>query len=267
MAKQKKAMERNRQAKAMRQRARARDRRRVQPSERPPDDLQMFRDDLIPDDVPASVWNRLQITHDLDGRTPTQALAEFLDLFVDIERLGKGDRETRTHMEWGLFFWRVALMEPQERVEILGKAAAELPAPPEGEISFEEFARSIVAAHEEMFPRLHEHIARIRAARGVSGVKGARETPHDGEPEDEDESEPTWRSRRRRCSSERSRRMPACWSSRRPETTRGAGRRWTWRCSSGTWAARRSTSAPPYWPSDGSHCRPRSAPNSTRRRG
>lgn len=178
MAKDKKALERKRQAKAMRQKTRARERRRVQSSERPPDDYELFRDDLLPDDVPASIWNRLQILQDLDGRTPTQALAEFFDLFVDVERLCEGDPEARSQMEWGLFLWRLALVEPEERAEIIRKSGEELPAPPEGQPTFEEFATAMVEAHEEMFPRLHEHIARVRAAaRREAGEEGGGPSP------------------------------------------------------------------------------------------
>jgi hypothetical protein len=161
MAKDKKSHERSRQAKIMRQRARAKERQRASAVKEPMDEFEMFRADLIPPDLDAAEWTRSRILHDLSGLRPAQALPQFMATFVDPSAVEENE-EGRSQIEWGLFLWQLALLEPGEREESIQKASRSVASEPEQQEQFRQFATDVVRTHEEMFPRLHAHVARLR---------------------------------------------------------------------------------------------------------
>src|SRR5262245_42002887 len=121
----------------------------------------MFRADLIPPDLDPAEWTRSRILHGLSGLRPGQALPQFIATFVDPETVEE-DEEGRSQIEWGLFLWQVALLEPGEREETIRKSSESVAQEPERQEQFRAFATEVVRTHEEMFPRLHEHVARLR---------------------------------------------------------------------------------------------------------
>lgn len=161
MAKNKKSHEQNRQAKIMRQRARARERQRSTSAKEAVDEFRMFRTDLLPPDVDAAEWTRTRILEDLNGLRPGQALPRFIATFVDPSTVEE-DEEGMSQIEWALFLWQLALLEPREREEAIRKSAESVAEGPERQEQFRDFATEVVRTHEAMFPRLHAHVARAR---------------------------------------------------------------------------------------------------------
>jgi hypothetical protein len=163
MAKNKKSHERSRQAKIMRQRARARERQRSAAPVEAMDEFQMFRADLLPPDVDPAEWTRTRILEDLSGLRPRQALPQFLSTFVDPAAVEEDDEsEAKRQIEWGLFLWQLALLDPGEREETIQKVSESTVPESERRAEFREFVRDVIRTHEEMFPRLHAHVARAR---------------------------------------------------------------------------------------------------------
>jgi hypothetical protein len=161
MAKNKKSHEQSRQAKIMRQRARARERQRATATKEAVDEFRMFRTDLLPPDVDAAEWTRTRILEDLNGLRPGQALPRFIATFVDPSTVEE-DEEGMSQIEWALFLWQLALLEPGEREEAIRKSAESVAEGPERQEQFRDFATEVVGAHEAMFPRLHARVARAR---------------------------------------------------------------------------------------------------------
>jgi hypothetical protein len=161
MAKSKKSHEQSRQAKIMRQRARARERQRATVTKEAVDEFQMFRTDLLPPDVDAAEWTRTRILEDLNGLRPSQALPQFIATFTDPSTLEE-DEEGMSQIEWSLFLWQLALLEPGEREEAIRKSATSVAEGAERQEQFRDFATEVVRTHEEMFPRLHARVARAR---------------------------------------------------------------------------------------------------------
>jgi hypothetical protein len=162
MAKNKKSHERNRQAKIMRQRARARQRQRSTATDEALDEFQMFRADLLPPDVDPAEWTRTRILDALSGLRPGQALPQFLGTFIDPAAAEEDEEESMSQIEWGLFLWQLALLDPGEREESIQKVSESSVHGPERQAELRAFITDVIRTHEEMFPRLHAHVARVR---------------------------------------------------------------------------------------------------------
>jgi hypothetical protein len=162
MAKDKKAQEQRRQAKVMRQRARVKERQRQGAGRQPPDDFQMFRDDLLPEDLDPSHWSRAQIRHDLNELSPTEAMGRFMELFADRQEAREDEEYGFQAMALGMMIWKTALRDPEERPGKIAQTAAEFTSDPDAQEAFRGLAADLIRSHEELFPRLHARVARIR---------------------------------------------------------------------------------------------------------
>jgi len=163
MAKDRKSLERSRQAKIMRQKSREKARRRQEEMRGTVDTFQFFRRDLLPPDVSPTTWTRAQILHDLNDLHPGDALARFVHLMVDPEQMRSNPDAQAGYMTMAMNLWRIALAPAEMQAGVIDELAAAVAKEPEEQESFRSFARGMIQQHEAMFPRLHARVAQRRS--------------------------------------------------------------------------------------------------------
>lgn len=177
MPKDRKSLERSRQAKVMRQKSREKARRQQEQTRGTVDEYQFFRRDLLPPDVAPATWTRAQITNDLNGLNPGQALGEFVHLMVDPETMRSNPDGQAGYMTMAMNLWRVALAPAELQAGVIEEIANAVAREPEEQESFRNFARGMLVQHQNMFPRLHARVAQrrneqIEAATAEYGAAG-----------------------------------------------------------------------------------------------
>jgi hypothetical protein len=174
MAKDRKSLERSRQAKIMRQKSREKARRRQEEMRGTVDTFQFFRRDLLPPDVSPTTWTRAQILHDLNDHHPGDALARFVHLMVDPEQMRSNPDAQAGYMTMAMNLWRIALAPAEAQAGVIDELATAVAKTPEEQESFRSFARGMVQQHQTMFPRLHARVAQRRSelAEEAAGASG-----------------------------------------------------------------------------------------------
>jgi hypothetical protein len=188
MAKDRKSLERSRQAKIMRQKSREKARRRQEEMRGTVDEFQFFRRDLLPPDVSPTTWTRAQILNDLNGQNPGQALGEFVHLMVDPEMMRNNPDGQAGYMTMAMNLWRIALAPAELQASVIDELAAAVAQETEEQESFRSFARGMIQQHGTMFPRLHARVAQRRneIAAEAAAAEGGESESSERPPTNED---------------------------------------------------------------------------------
>lgn len=173
MAKDRKSLERSRQAKIMRQKSREKARRGPEEQRGTVDEFQFFRRDLLPPDVSPTTWTRAQILHDLNDHHPGPALAQFLHLMVDPETIRANPDGQAGYMTMAMNLWRIALAPAEMQDQVIDELGAAVAKEEAGVEEFREFARGMVQQHQALYPLLHARVAQRRTERAESDALAA----------------------------------------------------------------------------------------------